>query len=367
MHVGIDATATASERIVGISRFVMNLVEELHAGQTSDHYSLCFRPGALRHRQLMRKPEDQRFDIQIVSRLWGRRAFRRLDLYHGTDQRPAPLNDVPFLSTLHDVYYLSHQQAGSSRTRHRWQERYRKASRNATLVMTLSEYSKSEILKHLPLEKGDVRVVPLAADSRYRPQSIIAADRARQHFKLTRPYIFFGGGFGERKNLTNALRAFALALPKLSTETILAVGGPGGPSESIQQLIYDLDIDQRVTFLGFIPENLQPGLIAGSLFYFYPSLLEGFGIPVLEAMGVGTPVLTSSTTSLPELCDDAALLADPREPTELANRLVELEGSLTLRQELKTRGLDRCRQFTWKSTAEKVHDLYREVAARGCR
>jgi glycosyltransferase involved in cell wall biosynthesis len=363
MRIGIDATITAQTRIVGISRFIVNLVIALGAMPGDDEYYLCYRLRALRHPRCIWRPQDARFHIRLLQEPLNRRLVRRLDVYHATDNRlPRYYDRMPFLGTLYDIFYLSQPEMGSVRTRTKWQARYRDLAARAQMIMTISEFSKAEIVRLLGVPQQRVRVVPLAASDAYVPQSPEVIAAVRHRYGLERPYILFGGGFERRKNPVGAVRVFARALPRLPAEVSFALAGTGGPLEAqVRAYIRDAGLTDRVQFLGFIPDRDHPALISGCLLYFFPTLLEGFGLPALEAMACATPLLASSTTSLPEICGDAALLVDPSDEAKLADALVELATNGALRAALVERGLRRAREFTWRRVAEQVHRLYHEL------
>lgn len=364
MKIGIHATSAASHRIVGISRFVVNLVSNLAERRSDDEYYLCYRLRALRRPQLIWRPRNQRFHIRLLQEPFNQRLFRRLDIYHATDNRlPAYHDLVPFLGTLHDVFYLSQPDMGSSRTRRRWQARYRDVAARSQLIMTMSEFSKSEIVRLLGVSPRRVRVVPLAPSQGYVPQSPTAVALVRERYALHKPYVLFGGGFGRRKNPLGALRAFNLALRRLPADVCFALAGTGGPlGAEVKAFLQEANLTDRVKLLGFIPEADHPALIAGSLLYLFPSLLEGFGLPAVEAMACGAPLVASATTSLPEVCGDAAILVNPTDEANVADALVEVASSHALRQMLTLRGLQRAKDFTWRRVAASVVELYREIA-----
>ena len=364
MQIGIDTTLAAHTRIVGISRFVVSLVTQLAEIDSNHTFYLCYRLRALRHPRLVWRPQHPRFRVRFIQEPFNQRLFRRLDVYHATDNRlPGYRNLVPFLGTLHDVFYLSQPEMGSARTRSRWQARYRDVAARAQLIMTTSEFSKAEIVCHLGVPPQRVRVVPLAPSAGYVPQHPAAVAAVRQRYGLTAPYILFGGGFGRRKNPLGALRAFHAALPRLPADVRFALSGIGGPFRAeVETFIRQAGLGDRVTLVGFIPDADHPALISGCMLYFFPSLLEGFGLPAVEAMACGAPLVTAATTSLPEVCADAAVMVDPTDEAALADALVEVAGNQTLRETLVVRGLQRAGEFTWRRVAEQVLRLYEELA-----
>lgn len=364
MRIGIDATTAAQTRIVGISRFIVNLVANLVDVDPQGEYYLFYRPRAFKRPHCIWRPHNGRFHIRILQEPFNRRLMRSLDVFHATYQRlPAYYDLVPYLGSLHDIFYLSQPEMGSQRTRERWQARYRDVAERSRLVMTLSEFSKREIVRLLDVADAKVRVVPLAAGPGYVPRDERAVAALRARYGLERPYILYGGGFGRRKNVVGALRAFASALPRLPHNVCFALSGTGGPMEAeARAFIQSASLTEQVKFLGFVADEDYPGLMTGSLLYFFPSLLEGFGLPALEAMACGAPVVTSATTSLPEVCGDAAVLVDPVDATQMANALVEVAHNGRLRDELRAKGLERAKAFTWRRVAEMMLGLYREIA-----
>ena len=364
LKIGLDATVVAQNRIVGISRFVVNLVANLAESDPAGEYFLCYRPRALKRPHRIWKPDDPRFHVRILQEPFNRGLFRSLDAFHATYQRLPRYRDLtPYLGTLHDIFYMSQPEMGSRGTRKRSHARYVDVAQRSALIMTLSEFSKSEIVRLLGVDARRVRVVPLAASSNYAPIDAAQAARTRARYGLERPYILFGGGAGRRKNLVGALQAVALAIPKLPTDLCFAVTGSGGPLESAaRELVRSAQLSDRVAFLGFIPDDDYPALMNGCTLFFFPSLLEGFGLPALEAMSCGAPVVTSSTTSLPEVCGDAALLVDPADVPAMAGALVEGARAPSLREELGRRGRARAGEFSWRRVAQQTLDLYRELS-----
>jgi Glycosyltransferase Family 4 len=216
MKIGIDATTAAQTRIVGISRFIINLITNLVEVDPTGEYYIFYRPRAFKRPHCIWRPSNGRFRIRMLQEPFNRRLIRSLDVFHATYQRlPAYVDLVPYLGTLHDIFYLSQPEMGSQRTRERWKARYRDVAARSRLIMTLSEFSKSEIVRLLDVEPSRVRVVPLAATAEHTPQAAATVHAVRQRYGLDRPYILCGGGFGRRKNAVGALRAFALALPRL--------------------------------------------------------------------------------------------------------------------------------------------------------
>lgn len=367
MKIGIDATVVAQRHIVGISRFITQLVLNLAQVDSTNDYYLCYRARALKRPHLIWRPRHPRFHVRFFQGALNRRLFRKLDVFHATYQRlPAHEGLVPYICTLYDLFFLSCPDMVSAHAHERWGARYRDVAARSQLIMTVSEFSKGEIVRLLAVDPQRVQVVPLAASPNYVPQEPGVVARLLERYGFAHPYILFGGGSDPRKNILGALRAFAIARPHLPVDLQLVISGTAGACEdAARTLVREAGLSERVRFLGFVPDADYPGLMRGSLLYFFPSLFEGFGLPALEAMACGTPVVASSTTSLPEVCGDAAVLVDPADAAQMADALVELASNETLQHELRQRGLRRARQSTWRQVAERTLALYSRVATGG--
>jgi glycosyltransferase involved in cell wall biosynthesis len=233
--------------------------------------------------------------------------------------------------------------------------------RRADRVITISNCSKRDIMRIYGLPDRKVSVTLLAADERFCPDPVGVPGSALA--ALPRPYILNVGTLEPRKNLEGLLRAFARACQAGVPHTLVITGARGWGRSRLAPLPRELGIADRVVFTGFVPDEDLPHLYAGADFFVYPSLYEGFGLPVLEAMASGTPVITSNLSSLPEVAGDAALLVDPRSEAELAGAMVRLAGEAGLGAALRVRGLDRAAEFSWRRTADETLAIYRDVLA----
>ena len=366
MKIGIDATVVAQSRIDGISRFISQLVVHLLQIDADDEYYLCYRGRALKRPRQIWWPRHPRVHLRIFQDPFSRGLFRKLDVFHATYQRLPVYEDVvPYVCTLHDIFFLSRPDMVSAAAHARWSARYRDVAARARLITTVSEFSKGEIVRLLGVAAERVRVVPNAASPCFAPQAPAAIADVRRRYQLTSPYILFGGGFDARKNVLGVIQAFALALPRLPSDVVLVISGSAGPLEAAARtFVRDAGLGDRIRFLGFVPDSDYPPMIGGSVLYFFPSLFEGFGLPALEAMACGAPVITASTTSLPEVCGDAAVLVPPSDPAAMAEALASVVANQSLQQELRERGLRRARQLTWRQAAERTLEIYREAAVK---
>lgn len=224
----------------------------------------------------------------------------------------------------------------------------------STTILTISEATARDLIGLLPAAKGKVTVMPLAADDRFRatyPKKEL--DATRKKYGLSKPYAFFAGTLEPRKNLVELIRAYAELPEKLREKYDLVLAGKKGwEYDSTFVAIEQLEVSTNVKHLDYVSDEDLAKLYAAAEVFAFPSLYEGFGLPVLEAMQSGTPVLTSDLSSLPEVGDHAVLSVDPTSDRSVKNGLEKLLTDAALRRKLKTAGLRRAKKYSWKRSAE---------------
>ncbi|MBN1137171.1 MAG: glycosyltransferase family 4 protein [Anaerolineae bacterium] len=228
-------------------------------------------------------------------------------------------------------------------------------------VITDSQASRADIIRYLRVEASRIHVVPLAASGSYRPASRAEIEAVRARHNLPERYVLFGGGFQKRKNLTTALHAYAQLHQMGERRPLVVVGGANWKQSRMPETLDRLGIDHYVVFAGYVHDADLPAVYSGADLFLFPSLYEGFGLPPLEAMACGTPVVCSNAASLPEVVGDAALLVDPRDVEGLTQAMLRVLTDAGLRQALRESGLRRAGQFSWERTARETVDVYQEV------
>lgn len=228
-------------------------------------------------------------------------------------------------------------------------------------VITLSESAKQGLMQHLRLEPDRIRVVPLAADPTFRPASVDHMESVLTRHQLERGFVLYVGALEPRKNLPTLLRAFARLRRELPDVTLVIVGAPRWKFSAIPRVLDQLNLRQAVRFAGYVADADLPALYSAASVFCFPSLAEGFGLPVVEAMACGTPVVCSNASALPELAGEAALLVEPTDPDAIASALTRVLRQPDLAGELRERGLARAARFSWERTASETLDVYRSV------
>lgn len=231
-------------------------------------------------------------------------------------------------------------------------------------IITVSEYSKKDILKFFHgYPEENIFVTPLAANSNFRPlDKNTCREFVKQNLNITTPYILYIGGFSTRKNVRELILAFKNINLNLKTPYTLVLGGPvKDEGKKLVALVESLNLQNNVLFPGYLEDNILPILYNGAEAFVYPSLYEGFGLPPLEAMSCRTAVITSNSTSIPEVTGDDAILIDPFNSEELSNALFKLLNNDNLRYDLADKGYKRSLNFSWKNTAQKTLDAYKSL------
>ena len=283
------------------------------------------------------------------------------DLFHATNQVRNPPRRTPLTATIHDLTCWLMPELHTPANVRADKNFAEKVMRRASGLIAVSQSTKKDAVRILGLDPEKVEVIyPGVAESYFRATAE-GIRRVKDNYGLSRPYILFVGTIEPRKNLDALLDAYVEMPSSLRREVDLAVAGPVGWSagETLDRLRFGL---RGVHYLGYVPEPDLPALTAGATVFAYPSLYEGFGFPVAQALACGAPVVASNISSLPEVTGDAALLVDPRSPAEIRSALERLLLSPSLRDEMANKGKARASRFRWEVCAEMSLDFFRKAA-----
>ena len=370
----------------GIGTYTWNLVRRLPLADPRTNYVAWYLDvrGALDLRS-RRRPFDDVIASNFVDRRlpiptsWFERLSLRLDVPRvewtvGFDVLFAP-NFIPpptrarrLVITVHDLAFRLFPKTAPQAT-HRWLSRLDDALRRASEVIVVSEQTRRDLLELYHVRDERVSVVPLGVDTEtFRPAPNEAVVAVRRRFGIDGPYLLSMTGIEPRKNLPAVIRAFASLEDQV--RPVLVLAGPISPWnpegwDLLRPVLEELppSVRERVVLTGYVSDPDKVALLSGAEALVYPSLYEGFGLPVIEAMACGTPVLTSNTSALPETAGDAALLVDPRDPEAIAQGVERILTDRVLRGQLREAGMVRATAFDWdntaRRTAEILHRAYR--------
>ena len=268
------------------------------------------------------------------------------------------------ITFVHDMSYKSCPDTMALKTKRWLEDHLEQYCRRADLVITISEFSKCEIIKYLAIPSKKIHVVHCGVDlKQYREiDNIKQIEDVKQKYGIVGNYILYLGTLEPRKNLHSLLTAYMyLKKEQKFVPNLVLAGKKGWLYDSIFEKVKEYGLQENVVFPGYIAASDAPILLSGALLFVFPSLYEGFGIPPLEAMACGTPVITSNSSSLPEVVGDAAILTDPLDIQGLKNAMQKLINSPELRRKLKEKGKLRAEQFSWRASAKRLLNIYNEV------
>jgi alpha-1,3-rhamnosyl/mannosyltransferase len=377
MKVGYGVTVLsrciAENSVDGIGSYTNELLSRFHAREDVDIVPFSFNAKIpselLRHNspvQLSGFSKRALYSgITSLPFFGGGALSEELDLVHSTDHLIPKLRKIPVVATLMDAIPLSHPEWVTYKYRALKNALWRKSSHWAEHIITISEYSKSEIVTHFGVSEKKITVIPLAVDQRWF--SVVSAqvrDEVSKRLQLPKSYYLFVGTLQPRKNIRRVIEAHQSLPCAIRAENPLIIVGREGWDSDVVDGLKARSYGDNIRWLQYI--NISDLYVVVSLAtgLVFPSLHEGFGLPVLEAMAAGTPVVTSNNTSLPEVAGDAALLIDPLDVTAISDAMLQIVEDELLASELKIKGGARARQFTWERCAEETIEVYKTVLGK---
>jgi glycosyltransferase involved in cell wall biosynthesis len=375
MHIAINAhllAHTRSFRRAGVSHYIEQVLTHLGVLDRQNCYTIYTTrgldraalglPANFQVRPSRLPTINPRVRIpweQFLAPLLLRR--NKADLFHGTLNVVPLACPVPSVVTIHDLAFIRFPQTFRAYNRTYLDFATRLTARRAARILTVSEHTRREVIGLLGVPPERVVVTPNAARAHFRPPLPEALDQLRTRHGLPEQFLLYVGTLEPRKNLTTLLEAY-VEVARQTNVALLIGGGKGWLYTPIFERLAALGLRDRVRFVGYIEEEELPLWYAAATAFVFPSIYEGFGMPPLEAMACGTPVVTSNTSSLPEVVGDAGIMVDPYNAAALATALIDVVRDADLRAELRARGLRRAAHFTWSATAERTLRAYEDAA-----
>lgn len=288
---------------------------------------------------------------------------KNIDIFHATDHYTPKLKGIPVVATLMDAIPMSHPQWVNQNLRGLKNWLWRTSAQWADHIITISEFSKIEVAKHFRIPESRITVIPLGVDERYFDRLFgNAADHVLSQYALPEKYFIFVGTLQPRKNVERIVQAHEMLPAALRVQCpLLIVGSKGWGCDEIVNKLNTCQPDGPVRWLKDINDFEKRVLMQHSTALVFPSLLEGFGLPVLEGFASQTPVITSNTSSLPEVAGDSAWTLDPTDVHSIAQAMQALALDQDLAHDYVQKGLARAKMFTWDACAEKTLKVYEQV------
>ena len=371
MHIAIDAHSVGA-KLGGNETYATNLIEALAEIDQINRYTLYVTKREAIERFANRWPNFTvkqtlphtplvRIPLTLV------RELRRhpVDVLHVQYTAP-PLAPCPVVATIHDLAFEHLPETFNRRSWMQMRLTVRRTARRAAQIITVSEYSRQDISKTYKIEPQRILVTPEAARAGFSPvTNETELKKVRKTYGIERDYILSLCSIQPRKNLVRLIEAYSLlrqSRPEVKLPQLVLAGKrgwlDGETFNAARQSVGGSDI----LFTGYVGEEDLPALYSGAVCFVYPSYFEGFGLPPLEAMKCGTPVVVGNTTSLPEVVGDAALSIDPFDVEAMASAIERLIKDSGLREQLSVKGLARAKMFDWRETARQTLHVYNEVA-----
>jgi glycosyltransferase involved in cell wall biosynthesis len=363
MVLGIDGRLANEERRAGVGVVCTEVLRALQhlSGEVQLRIYLDERPRSF----FPLHGDAAEFTILPKIRFWTHRALGRELKNSPPDAFWSPVFSAPngarcrCIATVHDLAFLTFKEHFTWRKRVEAVLQARHAARKAAHFIAISESTKSDLTRLMGVPETKISVAPLGCARAFSmPMSPIVAESTLRKHKISMPYVLYVGRIQPRKNLVRLIEAFEMVLakhPKLPHRLVIA-GEDGWMPESTHAAAGKSPVRDRIIFTGFFPEQELPALISAADALVLVSLWEGFGLPVLEAMACGTAVMTSNTSSLPEVAGDAACLVDPNDTNAIAAGLERMLTDNGFRKGLAAKGPSRAAQFSWENAARKITD-----------
>lgn len=380
MKIAFDALPLISERMTGIGYCQAGQIQALMALHPEEEYVMQFfatGDGNEKRKRLTRY-EEARAEIRqgkcsgylyrLLSNFlpipYNKFFGNDADITHFFNYIVPPKVSGKTIVTVHDMVYKAFPETVRGRTRYMLETGLKRSMKRADLIVTDSQFSKSEILKYFPQCEEKLRVVPCGVDrTRFYPvNNPVRIEKTTKLLGIDREYFLYLGTLEPRKNLRRLAVAYnEFRKGKAEYPCLVLAGGKGWLNEELMKTIKDLDLKSDVKIVSYVPEEHICTLMSGALAFIFPSIYEGFGMPPLEAMACGVPVLTTHTASLPEVVGDSALICDPYNIEQICDCLEKLYRESNLRRDLSAAALKRARMFSWENAAAILYDVYKEA------
>jgi len=290
-----------------------------------------------------------------------------VDVLHVQFTSP-PFAPCPVVVSIHDLSFEHLPQTFKRRSRTQLRMTVRRSARQASHIVALSEYARQDIIDTYGVSPAKLSVIPLAAPSNFFPVTDERElQRVKQTYGIHSDYILSVGSIQPRKNLSRLIAAYSRlrdTQPEGKLPQLVLAGKCAWLYDETLRTIKQLEVSNSVVLTGYVPETDLPALYSGALCFVYPSYFEGFGLPPLEAMKCGTPVIAGNRTSLPEVVGQAGVLVDPFDVDAIACAIVKVISDSTLRSDLRARGLERALLFDWRTTARQTLAVYQTAAQK---
>ena len=382
MKIGIDGNLAIYEK-AGIGKYTTNLIKALLEYDRKNEYVLFFnffRHPAERMQAIKNLVKDSKAHVKVrISRLpaaWKERLTQAsyplknilkedVDLYHATYFSGIPKVGFSKMTvTMYDLAFMKYPEHRGKKLSNYYFKRTKQAIAKTKKIIVPSLSTKKDLIEYFKVPPSKIVVIPLGVGKIFRV--IRNSNEIKQHlrkYKIKSDFILSVCTLEPRKNLPRLVQAYTLLPHQLQQKyQLVLVGGEGWNNQELVKIIHDLNLKEKVALPGYVPEEDLPYFYNQAKVFVYPSLYEGFGLPVLEALSCGAPVITSNVSSMPEVAGKAAILINPYKEEEIASALRKVLASEKLQESLSRKGIVQAKKFSWRRTAEETLKVFQKVA-----
>lgn len=369
MKICIDARSANMYSGTGIGTYTENLVKNIIATDKNNKYTLFWcgeNYETLKNRNskiILTGEKNNSFWLKsYIPNLINNSNY---DIFHITQNGidlPDIYGDIKIVTTVHDLIPYTMPETVGKKYKKKFLSQMPFILDKSDAIITVSQYSKNDIIKYFDIDPNKIFVTYLATDIIFKPIDIrYCKNYIRGKYNITNDFILYLGGFSQRKNVAGLINAYAKVKDSLENIKLVIIGVPREEHNTLSKIISKHKLENDVVFTGFVPSNELPYFYNAALTFVYPSFYEGFGLPPLECMSCGTPVITSNVTSIPEIVKGCAITINPSDIDDLAAAIFEVLTDNDLYNMLILNGLNRSKKFSWEATAKNTIDVYNQV------
>lgn len=377
MRIGIDANPVDRKERIGIGSYTHNLITSLGNIDHENEYVLFYN-SLRRSKEHFFSPELPNFRNYVtktpnahtnalISSFTSSQMSRNLkkekvNVFHSVSYGVVRSKKVKIVSTIHDltpfVLNLDYHKDSLKAIR----KGFDKILSSSERIITVSDNTKKDLASFFSIKEDRIMVTHLGVDDRFtRLNDDILSRKTAARYGLPKKFILYVGNLGAHKNIFQLINAYSILARKGVEHKLVLAGSKGTAANKADELIKALSLEKKVLMTGYINDEDLPAVYNLADVFVFPSLYEGFGLPVLEAMACGVPVAASNVSSIPEVAGDAAMLFDPNDPKDISSKIDKIIRDDALRNKLIIKGLERAKRFTWEDTARKTLEVYRSV------
>jgi glycosyltransferase involved in cell wall biosynthesis len=371
MRIGIDARSLGQKGL-GVGRYLSNLLKHYPELDRSNEYLLYLKEG--KPSAALSGFSSKTISLPLLNynfawlnlRLPFELVRDRIDLFHCPFYGLPVYQPCPMIVTIHDIIYEIHPEwfpklrGASFRFLSRW------GAKTARKIIAVSEHTKKDIIERYHVPEERIEVIYEAPDDMYKPVKDEALLRkTKLKYNITKDFLIHVGAIHKRRNIISLLKVFKRLRQGGRDLQLVLVGSIQWPFIDLKRLLVDMGLRDDVGHLGFVPDEDLVCLYNAAMIFVYPSLYEGFGLPLVEAMACGTPVAASNVSSIPEVVGDAGILFDPYNEDEIFDSIKGVLDDKNARDALVSKGLSRAKQFSWVRAAKQTIELYNNAVSKG--